>query len=372
VKTVLLGEAAEFLDHMRRPITSEARVPGPYPYYGANGQQDAVAGFLFSEPLVLLAEDGGHFDAPERGVAYRVDGPCWVNNHAHVLRPKPGVDCAYLGRVLENRDLRKHISGTTRAKLTKAGAARIEIPLPPIDEQRRIAAILDKADELRAKRRAALAHLDSLTQSIFLDMFGDPAANPMRWETRQLGAVAESNLGKMLDDRKRTGLDPRVYIKNTNVKWFRFDVEDLPTMDFDEGERVRFRLRAGDVLVCEGGEVGRAAVWSQEVEECYFQKALHRVRPNLEHLLPDYLVFVLHAMSRGGALAESVSTATIAHLTGVRLKALAIPVPPVARQHKFVSVLGQMAVARSNAIDALARQVELFASLQQRAFAGLL
>ncbi len=84
-----LGEVADFLDSRRRPITASDRVSGPYPYYGANGQQDSVVGYIFDESLILLAEDGGMFDQPDRGIAYAIEGKTWVNNHAHVIRPNP-------------------------------------------------------------------------------------------------------------------------------------------------------------------------------------------------------------------------------------------------------------------------------------------
>ena len=125
-------------------------MPRRYPYYGANGQQGTIANFIFDEPLVLLAEDGGHFENPDRGIAYRISGKTWVNNHAHVLRPKADIDLAYLCRVLENYDVTPFVTGTTRGKLTKGGASEIPIPLPPLHEQRRIAAILDKADRRHA------------------------------------------------------------------------------------------------------------------------------------------------------------------------------------------------------------------------------
>ena len=82
-----LGEVVEFLDSKRRPVKEADRKPGPFPYYGANGQQGTIDAYIFDEPLVLLAEDGGFFDAPERGICYRISGKTWVNNHAHVLRP---------------------------------------------------------------------------------------------------------------------------------------------------------------------------------------------------------------------------------------------------------------------------------------------
>ena len=84
-----LVEVVEFLDSQRRPVTASDRRAGPYPYYGANGQQGTIDHFIFDEPLVLLAEDGGHFGESERGIAYRISGKTWVNNHAHVLR-RPG------------------------------------------------------------------------------------------------------------------------------------------------------------------------------------------------------------------------------------------------------------------------------------------
>ena len=191
----LLGEVAEFLDSRRRPITASERIPGPYPYYGANGQQDSVADYIFDEPLILLAEDGGLFDQPDRGIAYAIEGKTWVNNHAHVLRPRDHARLRYLVRVLENYDVTPWITGSTRAKLTKAGAFKIQIPLPPLAEQERIAGILDVADAVRAKRREALGQLDTLLQSTFLDMFGDPVTNPMGWERKPLGEVIRVKSG---------------------------------------------------------------------------------------------------------------------------------------------------------------------------------
>src|SRR6516225_9171720 len=117
-----LGEVVDFLDSRRRPIRESDRVAGPFPYYGANGQQGTIDKYIFDEPLVLLAEDGGFFDQPERGIAYRISGKSWVNNHAHVLRPKMGLDINFLSHVLADYDVTTYISGTTRSKLTKAQA----------------------------------------------------------------------------------------------------------------------------------------------------------------------------------------------------------------------------------------------------------
>ncbi len=204
--TKRLGDVVEFLDSMRRPVTESDRRAGQYPYYGANGLQGTIDDFIFDEPLVLLAEDGGHFGTPDRGIAYCVSGKTWVNNHAHVLRPKVGMDLGFLCRVLENYDVRPWVTGTTRGKLTQAGASQILVPVPSPPEQRRIAEVLDRAEALRAKRRAALAQLDTLAQSIFFEMFGNPATNPKGWiresskprrgnQRRHLGVQRAQNFG---------------------------------------------------------------------------------------------------------------------------------------------------------------------------------
>lgn len=190
-----LGDVADFLDSRRKPVKECDRIIGPYPYYGANGLQGWINDFLFDENLILLAEDGGHFDNPDRGVAYKISGKTWVNNHAHVIKPKEGVDLDYLCRVLENYDLTPWITGTTRGKLTKGGASEILIPLPPIAEQRRIASILDQADELRQKRQQAIEKLDQLLQATFIDMFGDPVSNPKGWDLVRVGEVVNEFIG---------------------------------------------------------------------------------------------------------------------------------------------------------------------------------
>ena len=167
-----LGDVVEFLDHLRKPITAKDRKAGPYPYYGANGQQDSVAGYIFDEPLILMAEDGGYFDDPSRPIAYRVEGKCWVNNHAHVLRPNPGVDIDFLCRQLEHYDVTQFVNGATRQKLNKSIALEIPITLPSYKEQKRIAVILDKADAIRRKRQQAIKLADDFLRATFLDMFG--------------------------------------------------------------------------------------------------------------------------------------------------------------------------------------------------------
>src|SRR5690606_2564903 len=118
--------------------------------------------------------------------------------------------------------------GGTQMNIGQADLKGWPIPLPPLPEQRRIAAILDHADGLRAKRRQVLTHLDALTKSVFDEIFGDDLP------TAPLGELAETRLGKMLDAKKQTGEHRRPYLRNANVQWFRFELDDLLEMDFDE------------------------------------------------------------------------------------------------------------------------------------------
>ena len=181
-----IGDICEILDSKRVPITATERQPGPYPYYGANGIQDYVADYIFDDELVLLAEDGGNFGSKDKPIAYRVSGKCWVNNHAHVLKPKEGLDVDYLCYSLMFYDVTGLVNGATRQKLTQADMRKMEIPLPPIDEQRKIAAILDKVSDLIAKRQQQLDKLDEAVKARFVEIFGEPDENPKHWQEDEL------------------------------------------------------------------------------------------------------------------------------------------------------------------------------------------
>jgi len=237
-------------------------------------------------------------------------------------------------------------------------------------EQRRIAEVLDRAEALRAKRRAALAQLDTLTQSIFLDLFGDPTSAPKRWPERPFGEVCQTRLGKMLDQKQRTGNHLRPYLRNANVQWFRFDLSEVFEMDFDADDRERFIIRNGDLLICEGGEPGRCAIWRGEIAECYYQKALHCARPHATLANPDYLSWLLWFLVRRGGLSDHVTSATIAHLTGEKLAAMRIAVPPLGLQLEFARLLAKLERLKTKQRASLIELDSLFAVLQHRAFRG--
>lgn len=145
-----VGDVFEVLDRMRKPLNKSQRetMKGPYPYCGANGVVDYVSEWLFDEPLILMAEDGGYFDEfKTRPIAYMMDGKCWVNNHAHVLRAREGFDIRWLFYSLVHMDVRPFINTGTRSKLNQRELINIPVAAPPVPEQREIAAILSSVDD---------------------------------------------------------------------------------------------------------------------------------------------------------------------------------------------------------------------------------
>lgn len=155
---VELGEVVDILDSLRRPITKSDRKPGPYPYYGATGVLDHVEGFLFDEPLVLVGEDGAKWGAGENS-AFSVEGKVWVNNHAHVLRPKRDrlLD-RFLIEILNEADLMPFITGVTVPKLNQEKLRSIQIPLPPLEVQKEIVAEIEGYQKVINGARAVLDH----------------------------------------------------------------------------------------------------------------------------------------------------------------------------------------------------------------------
>ena len=187
---MLLEDCCEILDSMRIPIKASDRKEGPYPYYGANGIQDHVDDYIFDDELVLLAEDGGNFGSRERPIAYRVSGKCWVNNHAHVLKPKnDSLDVDYLYYSLMFYNTAGLVNGATRQKLTQATMREMLIPMRSIEEQKHIIEMLNRVVEIKFHRQNELVKLDELIKARFVELFGDININDKNWDCEPLGEL---------------------------------------------------------------------------------------------------------------------------------------------------------------------------------------
>jgi type I restriction enzyme S subunit len=155
-----IGDIADFLDNLRVPVSAkqrEKRIANKpssvlYPYYGANGQVGWIDKYIFDQELILLAEDGGFFGDKSKFIAYRINGKSWVNNHAHVLKPRQGIEARYLQFVLNDCNIMPYVRGTTRLKLNQSDAKKIRVALPPSFEQKRI---VTKVEALFAESKTA-------------------------------------------------------------------------------------------------------------------------------------------------------------------------------------------------------------------------
>ena len=160
---------------------------------------------------------------------------------------------------------------------------------------------------------------------------------PEDWDVSTVGREFEIKLGKMFDAERNTGV-PKPYLGNKAIQWGRIDFNDLPTVPMTRADIESYRLREGDLLVCEGGEVGRAAIWHGPIDECYYQKAIHRLRA-LHGFEPSLMVGLLRRWADSGRLANYVTKTSIAHLPREKFLVITMPVPPQAEQRLISQVL---------------------------------
>lgn len=184
----------------------------------------------------------------------------------------------------------------------------------------------------------------------------------MRWEKAILGDVTDSCLGKMLDQEKNRGTY-QPYLANLNVRWGSFDLDDLPEMRFGDDEQERYGLEYGDLVICEGGEPGRCALWKNAVPNMKIQKALHRVRT---HACLDnrYLYYWFLLAGKTGELDQYFTGATIKHMPGQKLKSVVIDMPPLETQRRIADILS----AYDDLIENNQKQIKLLEEAAQRLY----
>jgi type I restriction enzyme S subunit len=319
---------------------------------------------------------------PRACIAPALLGPAIVKADCIRVRLSAEVEPRWVLFALQAPDTRKwakdQLHGVGRPRLGLKVIRSIPVPVPPIDEQRRIVEILedhlsrlDAADAYleAAQRRITglrLAALSHARRSLIDEGVG----------LRRLGDIASTALGKMLDAKKATGT-PTSYLRNINVRWGAFDISDLNEVQLTDSERARLELRKGDLMVCEGGEPGRCAVWPGGGSLVAYQKALHRLRVLDEaHVDVAFVGLMLEESIRAGRADRMFTGTTIRHLPQEKLRLMEIPVPDPGRQREVVADLGDLESAsvhaRSECEAARARGRALRRALLHAAFTGRL
>jgi type I restriction enzyme S subunit len=263
------------------------------------------------------------------------------------------------------------------------GSEMREFPLilPPLPEQQKIAQILTSVDEVIEKTQAQIDKLKDLKTAMMqelltkgighLEFKDSPVGSiPVGWDVDVVGNLFHIQLGKMLSKASKVGDSPYPYIGNKNVQWGKVNMTELQCMDFTDRERQKFSLIKGDLLICEGGDVGRSAIWDGEMENCYYQKAIHRLRPieNLyeSRLLLDYMKYA----KENNLLADFVSRTSIAHLTKEKLAAIPIPFPPITEQREIVKICSSINSKIDSVTEKYRKIVEIKKALMQDLLTG--
>ena len=346
MEKLLLEDCCEILDSLRIPITASDRKKGPYPYYGANGVQDYVAEYIFDDDLVLLAEDGGNFGSKDKPIAYRVSGKCWVNNHAHVLKPKAEFNVDYICYSLMFYDTEGLVNGATRQKLTQSAMRKMLIHQRLLQDQQSIVERLNRVCHIKKLREEELRKLDDLIKARFVEMFGDPRLNPNRYPVHKL-----SKYIKFLTSGSRgwakycvdEGIEWFITIKN--VKDCRITIDNLQPINAPENaEAKRTRVQEGDLLISITADLGRTGVVTKEIAEhgAYINQHLTCIRLNREALEPLYVAYFMESSAGKEQFISKNQSAVKAGLNFNSINTLQLLVPPKSVQQEFLAFVDQV------------------------------
>lgn len=270
------------------------------------------------------------------------EAPVAFNQDLRALVCAPGIEprFAYYSLIGHRWQLNAHIDqaahGTARV-IDSIFRERVAVP-----DERRQKVVIDFLD----RECARVDDLDVVCREISADSHGPALARFTElvepWVAGRIGYRFSVQLGKMLNEKRIDPEDVHPYVRNTNVQWDRLELDDLNAMTFSASDRQKYGLRSGDLLVCEGGQPGRSAIWDGQVENCYFQKALMRVRP-LDIDSTRYLMWCLRLASERGDFAADGTGTTILHLPAERLIATRVPLPPPEIQRKIVKEVDEIA-----------------------------
>ena len=303
--------------------------------------------------------------------------PVYTNEAIMAFLPTRKYDVCtdYFFHLFSGRDWsQKSNRAVMGVTLSKATLSNLEIAVPSLEEQRRIAALLDKVSDLIAKRQAQLDKLDLLVKARFVEMFGDPVLNPMKWPEQPLENMADIVSGITKGRKtKETELIEVPYMAVSNVKDGYIDWTTVKTILATKAEIEQYRLLPDDVLMTEGGDpdkLGRGAIIQKPLENCIHQNHIFRVRLDENILLPSYFAeFLQHQKAKQYFLKCAKQTTGIASINMRQLKGLPTFVPPLDMQSEFKGYIEEVERSRYRISCSLERLEMLKKALMQEYFA---
>lgn len=354
-----LQTAVDFLDGQRRPIKSgeRAKISGPYPYYGASGVVDYVNDYIFDDNLILLGEDGENILSRNLPLAFMVSGKIWVNNHAHVMKPKDSFDIIYLTEYLESKDYSLLNSGTAQPKLNKQTCLKIKVIKPTKKEQSAIAKVLSDTDALIISLEKLVAKKQTiktatmqqlLTGRTRLPQFakhpdgvlkGNKPSElgliPEDWICVKLGEIGQCIIGLTYSPRDVSDTGTLV-LRSSNVQNNKLAYQDNVFVNMDLPERVI--VRKGDILICvrNGSRklIGKCALIDHTAEGCAFGAfmAIYRTKAH------DFIFYQFQSNLIHNQIDETMG-ATINQITNKDLSGFIISMPSCDQEQTAIATI---------------------------------
>jgi type I restriction enzyme S subunit len=370
-----LGEVVEVLDSLRKPITKKHRIEGEYPYYGATGILSYVHNYIFSEKLVLIGEDGAKWLSGDN-TSFIANGKYWVNNHAHVIRPKRNIILdEWIVYFLNFSDLTPFITGMTVPKLNQEKMRSIELPIPPLPEQQQIVAILDEAfsaiDKAKANAEQNLKNAKELFESYLQGVFENPKNN---WEVCNLETYI-----KLIDYRGRTPVKTEsgvrlITAKNVKLGYLQLEPQEFIANSNYESWMSRGIPNFGDVIFTTEAPLANVAQ-IDTLDKVAFAQRIIVMQPNPLKLNQTFLKYMLLSNPIRNKILDKGTGATVLGIKSSLLKKVEIYFPSsIDEQQKIVEKLDVLSI-ETKKLEAIYQQKindleELKKSVLQKAFSG--
>ncbi|WP_436917036.1 restriction endonuclease subunit S [Acinetobacter schindleri] len=334
--------------------------------------------FKIQNKDILMALSGA--TVGKIAVASDADVGSYINQRVAIIRAKDEITADYLkfffsGEFLD--DLLKNAGGAAQPNLSPKQLLLMEIPFPPLAEQRRIASILDQADELRQKRQQAIEKLDQLLQATFIDMFGDPVSNPKGWQIEPLKnniLHANNGLSRRRKELENVG-DIVLRLQDVHYDGIHFDKE-LNRISLDDSEKKRFSVDEGDILFIRvNGNpeyVGRSAVFSGYKEPIFHNDHLIRIKLS-ERYIPNFLSYCFNTPQGKNIISKQIKTSAGQHTVSQGgIEIMKFYIPPIKLQEQWTNLYLKIEDQKKKLNEQLDMQNQLFSSLQNQAFNGTL